>query len=156
MIDSKGSVVIGDQRPQGRLSGLVVVPDRGGQGQDALQDPDPDPTRGPAATAADPSLQAPARTRRRSSSCRPAAPVPAGRPPAPARPPQGPAAPPDRSPWPQPARTRPAGHPGCTPDAAAAPKNSGNGWRSSRRSPIAPAPSAWQSPGSGRPPPGSS
>jgi hypothetical protein len=38
MIDSKGSVVTGDQGAQGRLAG-VVVPDRGGPGQDALEDP---------------------------------------------------------------------------------------------------------------------
>jgi hypothetical protein len=34
-----------------QLSGLVVVPDGGGQGQDALQDPDRDPTRSAAAVA---------------------------------------------------------------------------------------------------------
>jgi hypothetical protein len=44
-------VVIGDQRPQGRPASLVVVPDRGGQGQDAPQDPDRDPHRGVAAVA---------------------------------------------------------------------------------------------------------
>src|SRR6266704_4780915 len=40
------SVVVGDQRPRGRLSGLVVVPDRGGQGEDALQHTRDDPCRG--------------------------------------------------------------------------------------------------------------
>src|SRR4051812_44419262 len=40
MIDSKGSVVVGGQGSHDRLSGVPVVPDRGGQGQDALQDPD--------------------------------------------------------------------------------------------------------------------
>src|SRR5882762_6028780 len=39
MIDSKGSlVVVGGQGSHDRLSGVPVVPDRGGQGQDALQD----------------------------------------------------------------------------------------------------------------------
>jgi len=31
------SMVVGDQGPGGRLAGVVVVPDRGGQRQDALQ-----------------------------------------------------------------------------------------------------------------------
>ena len=44
-------MVVGDQGPQGRLAGVVVVPDRGGQGQDALQDPHGDPARGAAAVA---------------------------------------------------------------------------------------------------------
>jgi hypothetical protein len=33
-------VVVGDQGAQGRLTGLVVVPDRSGQRQQPLQDPD--------------------------------------------------------------------------------------------------------------------
>src|SRR5256885_9975399 len=40
MIDSKGSVIVGDQRSHDRLAGVPVVPDRSGQGEDALQDPD--------------------------------------------------------------------------------------------------------------------
>src|SRR5258708_13397935 len=40
------SVVIGDQRPGDRLPGLVVVPDGGGHGQDALGDPDGDALEG--------------------------------------------------------------------------------------------------------------
>jgi hypothetical protein len=44
-------VVIGDQRPQGRLSSLVVVPDRRGEREDALQHPDRDPHTGAAAVA---------------------------------------------------------------------------------------------------------
>jgi hypothetical protein len=39
MIDSKGSVVVGGQGSHDRLSGAPVVPDRGGQGENALQDP---------------------------------------------------------------------------------------------------------------------
>jgi hypothetical protein len=46
MNDSKGSVVIGHQRSLDRLAGAVVMPDRGGQGQDALHDTYPDPGRG--------------------------------------------------------------------------------------------------------------
>src|ERR1044071_6604008 len=42
MNDSKGSVVVGDQGSSGWLAGAVVVPDRCGQCQDALQDADPD------------------------------------------------------------------------------------------------------------------
>src|SRR5258706_10411382 len=42
MIDSKGSVIVGDQGSHDRLAGVPVVPDRGGQGEDALQDPDGD------------------------------------------------------------------------------------------------------------------
>src|SRR5215471_17763789 len=39
MTDSKGSaVVVGDQRAYDRLAGVVVVPDGGGEGEDALQD----------------------------------------------------------------------------------------------------------------------
>src|SRR5919106_1004443 len=45
MTDSKGSVVVGQQGALDRLAGAVVVPDRRGQGQDALHDPDPDPGR---------------------------------------------------------------------------------------------------------------
>ena len=41
MIDSKGSsVVVGGQGSHDRLSGVPVVPDGGGQGEDALQDAD--------------------------------------------------------------------------------------------------------------------
>ena len=41
MIDSKGSVVVvGDQGAFDRLTGVVVVPDRGGQREYALQDAD--------------------------------------------------------------------------------------------------------------------
>jgi hypothetical protein len=36
MVDSKGSVIVGGQGPQGRLAGVVVVPDGGRGGQDAL------------------------------------------------------------------------------------------------------------------------
>jgi len=39
MIDSKGSVIVRGQGSHDRLSGAPVVPDRGGQGKDALQDP---------------------------------------------------------------------------------------------------------------------
>ena len=49
MNDSKGSVVVGHQGSFDRLAGAVVVPDRGGQCQDALHDPYPDPGRGVAA-----------------------------------------------------------------------------------------------------------
>src|SRR5215207_1147622 len=49
MIDSKGSVVVGDQGSQDRLAGVPVVPDRGGQGEDALQDPYGDAGDRPAA-----------------------------------------------------------------------------------------------------------
>src|SRR3982751_2553590 len=49
MIDSKGSVVVGDQGWDDGLAGVPVVPDRGGQGQDALQDSDGDAGDGPAA-----------------------------------------------------------------------------------------------------------
>src|SRR5215217_8812609 len=50
MIDSKGSsVIVGEQGPGGRLAGVVVVPDRGGQGEDALQYPHDDTCRGVAA-----------------------------------------------------------------------------------------------------------
>jgi hypothetical protein len=40
MINSKGSVVVSQEGAPDGLPGLVVVPDGGGQGQDALQDPD--------------------------------------------------------------------------------------------------------------------
>src|ERR687897_2595926 len=46
MTDSKGSVVVGQERSLDGLTGAVVVPDRGGQGQDALYDADPDPGGG--------------------------------------------------------------------------------------------------------------
>jgi len=49
MIDSKGSVVECDQGSHDWLPGVPVVPDRGGQGQDALQDPDGDAGDGTAA-----------------------------------------------------------------------------------------------------------
>jgi hypothetical protein len=49
MIDSKGSVVVGQQGSLDRLAGAVVVPDRGGQRQDALHDADPHASRGAAA-----------------------------------------------------------------------------------------------------------
>jgi hypothetical protein len=49
MNDSKASVVVGGQGSFDRLVGVVVVPDRGGQGQDALHDTHPDPGRGVAA-----------------------------------------------------------------------------------------------------------
>src|SRR5215212_3150260 len=39
MIDSKGSVVVCGQGSHDRLSGAPVVPDGGGQGEYALQDP---------------------------------------------------------------------------------------------------------------------
>ena len=42
-------MVIGDQGSLDRLAGAVVVPDRGGQGEDALHDADPDPGGGVAA-----------------------------------------------------------------------------------------------------------
>jgi hypothetical protein len=49
----KGSagVVVGDQRTHDRLAGAVVVPDRSGQGQQPLQDPDRDALDGPATIA---------------------------------------------------------------------------------------------------------
>jgi len=47
MIDSKGSVVVvGDQGADDRLAGVVVVPDRCGQGEQALQDPNADAVDG--------------------------------------------------------------------------------------------------------------
>src|SRR2546429_3971704 len=47
MNNSKGSaVVVGGQRAHDRLAGVVVVPDRGGKGQDALQDAGQDAGRG--------------------------------------------------------------------------------------------------------------
>src|SRR6266496_3472405 len=51
MIDSKGSVVVGDQGSHDRLASVPVVPYRGGQGEDALQDPDGDAGDGTAAVA---------------------------------------------------------------------------------------------------------
>jgi hypothetical protein len=44
-------MVVGDQGPGGWLAGVVVVPDRGGQGQDALQHPHQHPCRGVATMA---------------------------------------------------------------------------------------------------------
>jgi len=51
MINSKGSVVVGDQGPLDGLPGAVVVPDRGGEGEDALQDADEHARRGAPAVA---------------------------------------------------------------------------------------------------------
>src|SRR5437763_251531 len=52
MINSKGSVVVvGGTRTHYRLGGVVVVPDGGGQGQDALQDPGNHPAAGAPAVA---------------------------------------------------------------------------------------------------------
>jgi hypothetical protein len=42
-------VVVGQQGSLDRLAGAVVVPDRCGQGQDTLHDPDPNPGGGAAA-----------------------------------------------------------------------------------------------------------
>ena len=44
-------MIVGEQGPGDRLAGAVVVPDRGGQGQDALQHPHNDPRRSVAAVA---------------------------------------------------------------------------------------------------------
>src|SRR6266545_967268 len=38
MINSKGSVVVGGERSQSRLVSVFVVPDGGGEGEDALED----------------------------------------------------------------------------------------------------------------------
>ena len=46
MIDSKGSVIVGDKGAFAGLAGAVVVPDRGGQREDALQDADEHASRG--------------------------------------------------------------------------------------------------------------
>src|SRR5438309_2245037 len=46
MNDSKGSEVVGKQGSLDWLAGAVVVPDRGGQGQDALHDAYPYPGGG--------------------------------------------------------------------------------------------------------------
>ena len=51
MTYSKGSVVVGDQRALDGCAGVVVVPDRGGQGEDALQDAHDDSGGGVAAVA---------------------------------------------------------------------------------------------------------
>ena len=52
MTYSKGSVaVVGDQRAHSSLAGMVVMPDRGGQAQDALQHPGDYPARGVPAMA---------------------------------------------------------------------------------------------------------
>src|SRR5712691_12161296 len=51
MIDSKGLVVVGDQGALDGLAGAVVVPDGGGQGQDALHDADQDSLWCPAAVS---------------------------------------------------------------------------------------------------------
>src|ERR1019366_1315927 len=40
MTNSKGSsVIVGNERPENRLSAVVVVPDRSGEGEQSLQDP---------------------------------------------------------------------------------------------------------------------
>ena len=44
-------MVVGEQGPGGRLAGVVVVPEGGGQGQDALQHPHDDACRGVPAVA---------------------------------------------------------------------------------------------------------
>jgi hypothetical protein len=49
MIYSKGSVVVRCQGAHDRLAGVLVVPDPGGQGEDALQDADGDSVGGAAA-----------------------------------------------------------------------------------------------------------
>src|SRR5258708_28943429 len=51
MINSKGSVVVGQERALHGLAGAVVVPDRGGQREDSLQDADEDSRRGVAAVS---------------------------------------------------------------------------------------------------------
>src|SRR5260221_6762032 len=51
MINSKGSVVVGQERALDGLAGAVVVPDRGGQREDSLQDADEDSRRGVAAVS---------------------------------------------------------------------------------------------------------
>ena len=51
MIDSKGSVVVGGQRAPDRLAGVIVVPDGGGQREDALQDADGHAAGGAAAVS---------------------------------------------------------------------------------------------------------
>jgi hypothetical protein len=51
MTYAKGLVVIGDEGSLDGLAGSVVVPDRGGQGEDALQDSDHDARWGVAAVA---------------------------------------------------------------------------------------------------------
>jgi hypothetical protein len=43
MSDSKGSVVVGGEAAGDGGADAVVVPDRGGEGQEALQYADPDP-----------------------------------------------------------------------------------------------------------------
>jgi hypothetical protein len=40
MTKSKGSVVVGGERSQDGLAGVVVVPDGGGEGEESLEDPD--------------------------------------------------------------------------------------------------------------------
>src|SRR5580704_18885789 len=52
MNDSKGSaVIVGDQRSHDGLARVVVVPDGGGQGEDALQDASDNAERGVPAMA---------------------------------------------------------------------------------------------------------
>jgi hypothetical protein len=51
-----GLVVVGDQRSLVGLADLPVPPDAGGQGQQPLGDPDPDPGQGPATMLLQPEL----------------------------------------------------------------------------------------------------
>src|SRR6266540_3015538 len=51
MTNSWGSVVVGDEGPEDGLVGGLVVPDGGGEGEDALQDAHGDSVAGPAAVA---------------------------------------------------------------------------------------------------------
>src|SRR5579863_5684175 len=52
MINSKGSsVVVGEQRADGPRADLLVVPDRGREGEEALKNPGHDPEGGAAAVA---------------------------------------------------------------------------------------------------------
>jgi hypothetical protein len=44
-------VIVGKERSLDGVAGVVVMPDSGGQGRDALQDPDRDVGRGVAAVA---------------------------------------------------------------------------------------------------------
>src|SRR6266702_4001218 len=51
MTNSKGSVVVGDEGSQCGLIGVVVVPDRGGEREDALEDSGGDTADGAAAVS---------------------------------------------------------------------------------------------------------
>ena len=51
MINSKGSVVIGDERAEGELIAPLVVPDHCGEGEHSLEDPRGDPGEGAATMA---------------------------------------------------------------------------------------------------------